>query len=364
MSPTGRDAVTIGLLTIGAELTGAPGAQEVGVSEAAVAYVNEELGGIDGIPMRLVVGEELADVGRAADCARRFVAEDAVAVFGLGLAWAEGGLPVLEEAGIPWLGAAINPAESRSPVSFPLIGGVPAEFAALARYFAERGARSVAAVAPDLPQVEESVALLRGFLARRGIEDLDVRIAASDPSSLRAEASDVAGSVDVVMPLLGGEEAAAFMVAAREVGIDAPLVFVGTAMDDAVFDAAGAAAEGTRHCAEFVAYDDDGDAQVREFRAALGRHSTYPPTSYAQGSFGCVMTIRDIALRIGAGRLDGAAIVEHLRTTPQPVFMSSAYRHDAAPADYPQLGNVACLVLERRGGRLVDVGGGWIDGWV
>lgn len=355
--------VTLGLLTIGADLTGAPGAQEVAVSQAAVRHVNEDLDGIDGHPLRLVVGEELGDVARARECARRFVAEGAIAVFGLGIAWADGGLPVLEEAGVPWLGAAINPAESTSPVSFPLIGGVPAELSALARHLAARGVRSVAVVAPDMPQVAEQTDRFRTFLARRGIRELEVRVVTTDAAQLARAARDVRDTGEVVMPLFGGEEAATFMVAAREEGIEAPLVFLGTAMDDAVFEAAGAAAEGTVHCAEFVAYDDDSDEQVRAFRAALARYSTFPPTSYAQGSFASVVTIGEIGRRIGADRLDGRAVVEHMRHERQPVFMSSDYWHRGAPADFPQLGNVDCLVLERRNGRLVDIDGGWINGW-
>jgi len=359
---SGRDPVTVGLLTIGAELTGAPGAQEVAVSEAAVQYVNDDLGGIGGRPLRLVVGEELADVERARECAERFVAEGAVVVFGLGVAWAEGGLPVLEAARVPWLGAAINAAEATSPVSFPLIGGVPAEFAALAHFLAERGAGSVVAVAPELPQVAEQASRLEELLGRRGIA-LDIRTVPTDPDSLARAARDTRGAADVVMPLLGGQEAAAFMTAAHEANLGATLVFVGTAMDDAVFDAAGPAAEGTIHCAEFLPYDDDSDEQVGAFREALARYCEYPPTSYAQGSFGCVVTIRDIGARIGPGRLDGEAVIRHLRTVRQPVFMSSDYSHADAPPEYPQLGNVDCLVLERRDGRLVDVGGGWINGW-
>lgn len=358
------EPIVLGLLTVGGGFPGTAGPQEVAVAEAAVQFVNNDRGGVDGRPIELLVEEEQADPERAAAAATSFVAAGVSVVFGLGVVWADAGLPILEEASLPWMGAAVNPREFTSPVSFPVIGGVPAEFAALARYFAESvGTRRFSVLSPDLPPADDAVDLLAAMLAGRGAEIVGRVPVALDAVDMEdALTQGLAASPDVVVPFLGGAQAVSVMRASGDAGSGVPLAFIGTAMeDDAVFTPAGDAAEGTLHCAEFLPYDDPSDPEVREFHEALARYSDFPPTSWAQGSFGSVVTIADVLATTGP---DPADVLAYLTDVDgQSVYMASSMSRSHAPDDFPQLTNVDCLMLERRDGRLVDVGGGWINGW-
>jgi len=358
------EPVALGLLTVGGGFPGTAGPQEVAVAEAAVQFPNNERGGVQGRPFELLVEEERADAGRAAEAARAFVEAGVSAVFGLGVVWADAGLPILEDASLPWMGAAVNPREFTSPVSFPLIGGVPAEFAALARHFAgSSGARRFSVVSPDLPPADDAVDLFASMLARRDAEIVGRVPVALDAVDMGAALSRaLEPSPDVVVPFLGGAQAVSVMEASSTAGSEVPLAFIGTAMeDDAVFTPAGDAADGTLHCAEFLPYDDPSHPEVREFHEALARYSDFPPTSWAQGSFGSVVTIADIIEATGPDPVDVLAYLTDV--DGQEVYMASSMARSNAPDDHPQLTNVDCLMLERRDGRLVDVGGGWINGW-
>lgn len=358
------EPIILGLLTVGGGFPGTAGPQEVAVAEAAVQFVNNERGGVGGRPIELMVEEEQADTERATAAARAFVDAGASAVFGLGVVWADAGLPVLEEASLPWLGAAVNTREFTSPVSFPVIGGVPAEFAALAKHFADgEGARRFAVLSPDLAPADDAVNLLASMLDSRGAEIVSRVPVALDAVDLGENLRQgLAPSPDIVVPFLGGPQAVSVMEASRDSGPGVPLAFIGTAMeDDAVFTPAGDAAEGTLHCAEFLPYDDPSDPEVREFHDALARYSDFPPTSWAQGSFGTVLTIADILGTTGPVPSDVLAYLTEV--DGQSVYMASSMARSHAPDDHPQLTNVDCLMLERRDGRLVDVGGGWINGW-
>jgi hypothetical protein len=74
------------------------------------------------------------------------------------------------------------------------------------------------------------------------------------------------------------------------------------------------------------------------------------------------MTICDIAERIEP--VEAGVVLEYLRGVErQPVFMGSSMARRHAPAEFPQLTNVECLIVRWDGTRLVDASGGWLNGW-
>jgi branched-chain amino acid transport system substrate-binding protein len=358
--PAASEPLVIGYVTMEG-FPGGPGPISRLAAQAAVEFVNRERGGVRGRPVALAVRDEGGSPEAAAACAREIVAAGAFAVMGMGAAWAHHGLPILEAAGVPWLGGAITGPEYTSPVSFPIIGGVPAETRALARYFGEREqVRRAAVLHLDVPEAGAGVDALLRDLADWGVGAVATVPLQLDLGDLDAAATRVTDHrPEAVFAIVGGDHTSPVMHALR----GHQLAFLGTAMDiERILGPAGDAAVGSLHCAEFLPYDDGRDPEVAVFRDAMDRYTDVPANSWGQGGFAGVMTICDIAARLEP--VAARPVLEYLRGVDgQPVFMGSSMARRHAPAEFPQLTNVDCLILRWDGTRLVDAGGDWVNGW-
>ena len=94
-------------------------------AQAAVDFVNAELGGIDGRPLELLTCDTGFSPEGSTACAQRLVSEGVVAVTGGIDVWGAS-IPVLESNEIPYIGGIpVSDAELRSPISFLFSGGSP-----------------------------------------------------------------------------------------------------------------------------------------------------------------------------------------------------------------------------------------------
>ena len=203
-------------------------------TDAAVAFINAELGGVDGHPIELVPCETDLGADKAQACARFMVEQHVVAVLdGLNLS-AGAATKVLEENDIPWVGGIpLDPAEMASPIAFQFSGGAPGAFVAFADDAATRlKAKRVAVVYANTPQisvaaVDYGVALLESY----GIDATEVAfdLTTQDYASIvqRAVESNpdaiLVGAADFACPKV--------MQAMADLGLDTPVYLVGSCAD-------------------------------------------------------------------------------------------------------------------------------------
>ncbi|MET0577122.1 MAG: ABC transporter substrate-binding protein, partial [Ilumatobacteraceae bacterium] len=123
---------------------------EIEVMVKALAESVNEDGGINGQPIEIIACNDQRDQNAAAACAREAVSEEVVAVLGIFSIFGDSILPVLEAAGIPYVGNSIlGASDSSSPVAFPLDGGVVGNGAAIGLELAESGCTGVGAIGYD-----------------------------------------------------------------------------------------------------------------------------------------------------------------------------------------------------------------------
>ncbi len=134
----------------------------------AAEELNAE-GGIDGRPVEIVKCNGENDPNTMAKCMRTAVEEEVVAlVAGINL-FGEQTLPILESAGIPWLGAEIV-AQFNSPVYW-LAGGDPASgFLTLAQGLVEGGCKTPGALLENFAAAKEAEGLWALGVAAAGAE--------------------------------------------------------------------------------------------------------------------------------------------------------------------------------------------------
>ncbi len=115
--------------------------------EAAFAWINAELGGVNGRPLRLETCITSFSVEQSQACAQRLVQAGAIAVMsGIDIT-ANGSMPVLEQNGVPLVGGVpATLAEMRSTNAYFFSGGIAGAYVAFAAHAHDQG-RSKLAIA-------------------------------------------------------------------------------------------------------------------------------------------------------------------------------------------------------------------------
>ncbi|MDP9820448.1 ABC transporter substrate-binding protein [Nocardioides massiliensis] len=225
------------------------------VVEAAVKKVNAD-GGINGSELKLVTCNEGFDPNMAADCAREAVNRDVAAVVGGFAGNGDVILPILEEAGIPWLGTPlISAGELTSAVSFPLSAGA-AGLAGLGLQAAKDGCKTVAAPSTETGTASTGLGLLIGAGAQAGgvkeVETIRMPPNVSDYSGIAQQAQ----GVDCVVMAAAGNVIAGFAAANASLGGTTKMYVMGASISQDILDAAGPVLEGIRTWSTFPVAED------------------------------------------------------------------------------------------------------------
>lgn len=149
---------------------GTSGTNMPGMPALARAYARavNARGGIDGHRLRIITCNDRNELIAAGTCARRAVTEGAVAVVGSYSLYGQSFMPVLEAAGIPYLGGyGVSTEEFRSALSYPVNGGQAALLAYNGKQLA-RDCERVALVRPETVDGDELPVLLDTGLAETG----------------------------------------------------------------------------------------------------------------------------------------------------------------------------------------------------
>ncbi|MEV7172397.1 ABC transporter substrate-binding protein [Streptomyces sp. NPDC093224] len=171
----------------GTKATNMPGM--TGMAKAYERWINAQ-GGLGGRRLRVLTCNEKNTPSGAADCARKAVAEKAVAVVGSYSQHGRAFMAPLEVEGIPFIGGyGVSSEEFQSPLSYPVNGGQPVLIAG-AGHQLSRACDQVALVRPDTIAGDTLPVLLNaGLRANKMADASDIR-AAEDSADFKPQASE------------------------------------------------------------------------------------------------------------------------------------------------------------------------------
>ncbi|MBA4863384.1 ABC transporter substrate-binding protein [Streptomyces sp. PSKA54] len=203
--------------TSASSLTGAPvkvmvwapentqGSAQPGVRVTAQAYekwINDN-GGIKGGPLKVITCNEKGDPDEAENCAQKAVSEGVVAVVGSYSLAGDRYMPILEKAGIPYIGGTgVSAAEFSNPLSFPVNGGTPVVFTAHGQQLAEEGCKKISGVRYDVAAAAIVIKFLTLGATSAGAKapkDLKVPLTATDLAPQVAAATKGSDCVSVIL---------------------------------------------------------------------------------------------------------------------------------------------------------------------
>lgn len=268
-------------------------------AEAAAQYANENLGGIAGRPIELVICKNAEEPTSARDCGNQMVEQNVAAVVvtttGLGSIIA----PIVTAAGIPYVTAlGGSQAEITSDNSFVLTAGSNTS-QAMANYAAEQGWKTVVAYTIDSPAATGSLENMGAPRFRSaGIDFEIIRIPFGAPDATPQVSAGLDKDPDGVLVYGESTVCTSVLKALNTLGSSAQAISPQTCAAPEVVDAVGTA--GVENMKIFSSADtvsDDPESVL--FRAVMDKYTPDTPTQgFAvagyQGVIGLVRATADL----------------------------------------------------------------------
>ncbi|MEU4147236.1 ABC transporter substrate-binding protein [Streptomyces parvulus] len=376
---SGDDPITV--MTWAPQDTGAtnkPGMPAL--AQAYARWINDQ-GGLDGRRLNVLTCNDHNDSVAAAKCARLAVKENAVAVVGSYSQHADSFFPVLEGAGIPYIGGyGITNTEFTSPLSYPVNGGQPALLAGLGSTLA-RTCGPVALVRPDTIAGDQLPVLLDSGLTSGGHERAQDQRAAEDATeydgqSQRALERTTTDPDDrgCVVPVLG-DRTGTFMDSFRRARAEHPDVRTATVLgsvDQTTINASGGPSgpyEGAYVTGWYPSVSDPAWNGMKKVikEEAFGDNDIDAADAGVQTTYIAYTVLAEVVESLGDGEvsadtvrraLDGGLKVGTGGLTPS---LQWTFADKLASVGFPRLVNAEVTLQVVREGRLVSAREGAVD---
>ena len=299
-------------------------------AEAAAAWVNAELGGVDGHPVEIRSCTVMFDAEQSRLCALEMVAEGVVALVGGVHVLSDAADPILEQSGLVSIGGIpANLVEQRSPNAFFFSGGDAGALAGFMAHAAENGRTKVAlAYAEDIESFEVAA---RDYGAAIGVSlGLEVELIpfsffATDYVPVITRAQDV--GADAVVVLASTAACVPVMRAASDLALDAQLYLTGACAGTSVVDAAGDTMVGVVFNSEGAV--DGADVEGSLYQAVIDRYADEPAGGAGTVGFRGFMNLYGLLVEAGADDATSPTLRELARSAvDRPSFWGHPYTCD------------------------------------
>jgi branched-chain amino acid transport system substrate-binding protein len=337
-------------------------------AEAAVGYVNAELGGAGGRPLRLETCVTDGSPEQSSACANQLLERHPVAFVGETELGTAGSVPIIERAGIPLVGAAgVTPEliSSKSAYAFGL--DAVGDWAGWTKYLTtDGGARTINLLNIDIPAAGVFEAVVRSVAQANGAtvgKVVSLPLGASDASSQMAAVAQ--GNPDVVMAVTSAQLCVPVAQAHAGIAPATKLFLPGICASPQTFSAAGSAMEGAYIGLGSLNPYDASEPQVAIYRRALQTYGgdEVPLSQFAGNAFTAVMNLKDIVDQLDPASVTGANIATAIRAgVTVPSFMTDTYTCDQRLTFSPVTCSKGRRVFEVSGGQLTNLSDTWYDG--
>jgi branched-chain amino acid transport system substrate-binding protein len=342
-------------------------------SEAALAYVNAELDGVHGRPLRFETCITNSSPESSTACANQMVERRVVAVLGgvdLGSAAA---LPVLKAAGIPYVATTpLLPADFTTDGAFTLDPGGLGVAASAVFAVDELKVQRVAVLHDDSPQGRQlAEVFVRPALLQRGLLADRIQLfpeKADAPDLAPAVAAATQSKPDAVIVVFPPQACPRIMQAFSSLGVKAHAFYIGRCAAPAVVAAGGPGAEGAYFFSSILhpdAHADDPEValyvqKVKEF----GEKGVDPRNYDVARGFATTMTFHRRLLTLEADAISAASITAAFRgAVDVPSYMGHAFTCDGRQGvpGFVSLCNSHVRVYQLVEGRFRDASADWIS---
>ncbi|MER5637517.1 ABC transporter substrate-binding protein [Kitasatospora sp. NPDC002227] len=349
-----------------------------GMTDLAEAVGRElaEKGGLAGHPVHILTCNDHNTADGATDCARQAVDAHVIAVAGSYSQYGTSFMPLLETAGIPYVGGyGLSTPEYSSPLSYPVAGGMPALVAGNGRQLVAAGCKTVSLVRPDTRAGDTLTGFLAAALRPEQIKLTDIKSPekSNDYTDVVQQAIGDDRPGHCVTSALGAEPTSNLLDPYRRLP-HRNTVFSSVigSVQQSVVDSTGG--DGGPLGGAYVTgwYPPESshvwDALRGTLRTYTRGQAVDPSDPGVQTTWVAYEVLRQAAARIGPGKaltarslrsvLDGGEPIETAGATPP---LSWGMTNMLPNADSPRLVNTSVTFQQVQGGRLVEQQNTFVD---
>jgi branched-chain amino acid transport system substrate-binding protein len=352
-----KSPVTVGFITDNG-VAGLQGEPFVNAMQAAVGFINGNLGGIDGHPLRVKSCQITQSAQQGTVCAQAILNDPAVNSFVTG-ADSFGDTEILNTiAGKKPMFTAISsgPSDAAAHHVFGFNGGIIAA-ASMLTYVADQKPHRVSIIGPNDPVTSQIVGGWKEVLKGLGVSNITISLFSLGSTDLTGPivASGASHADLVMLAVTNTAPCITVAKALQSIGISKPTVALGNCADPAVKAALG----DLPHWTYFYAYKNtlapDPSGQVTAYQQAVQK---YANVSLANTNF---------APTVFATFIDLAAVLNKAGATASPAQIEAATKAFTGPAflgpSRLQFGSPPFAGLGTAAGRLYNYEGGgtWAD---
>jgi len=361
--PSGTaDAVVLGFVNMEGAASGSFPEAATG-ARAAVELVNDELGGVDGRPLRLETCTTNGTPESSRSCAQKLLAADPVAVVsGIDLG-ADASVPLVTGAGVPYVsGSPTLAGELTTAGAFAFTGGTAADLLGIGDHLIERQrVRSIHVLHEDLPGLLNAAISAAGDIFRA--KDVRVKLVAE-----KADAADFAptltaaagGDPDALIVVFPAQACARVLRAAQSLGITTPTYYVGACASEGVVRGGGDSLAHAFFASGFLpVFDEGGGEDGQAFRDGVPRAQRSPVSLAA---FSAVLNVARL-LQDGTPPEPESLLAALRATKDEPGALAHPYTCDGRQLPLLQaVCNSHVRLLQHRDGGFADALGAWVSG--
>lgn len=330
--------------------------------DAHVQAINDA-GGIDGRKIEVEYCNDAFNPNTGAACARSAVSDGVVAVVGAAGSQAGAALPILEQAGIPWLAGAGSggPVEGQSPVSYPIHGGTQAMQVGMGRLLADRGATNIAVIVADAAAAYAAAEDIAHGAEAGGADSYRILAPLGAPDFSAVASSALAKHPDAVAVASTATDAPRIIQAVRQAGFKGNISTLANIFRPADQKALGDNADNVFVTSSAVPVTNTDVPEVQEFLDGMKKYHPEAVTDNGSlGTWSAVTFFVEIVKRLD-GDVTPKAITDLLDNLDEPIVIGTVpdYNGVADPPlvkEYPRLPSFLAYVSEAKDGTLVQDG--------
>jgi branched-chain amino acid transport system substrate-binding protein len=336
-------------------------------AEAALKYVNTELGGAAKRPLKLESCVTDGSPEQSSACANQLLEKHPVAFVGETELGTAGSVPIIEKAGVPLVGAAgVTPELVLSKDAYAFGLDAVGDWSGWTKYLATDGkAKTINVINLDIPVAPVFEKVIRSVAEANGAKVekvVSLPLSATDASAQMAAATD--GNPDVIMAVTTAQLCVPVAQAHESIAPQTKLFLPGICASPQTISAAGSAMDKALIGTGSLNAYDTSKPEVATYRRALDTYGNKVPLSdFAANAFTAVMNLKALIDKIGPTNVTPAAITKAIKAGRDvPSFLTDTYTCDGTVVSSP----ITCVrgrrVLEVNGTTLTTLSDQWYDG--
>lgn len=338
--------------------------QYVAGAKAAISYVNDELGGIKGHPLKLYECNTgaLGQTAPTAACAQKVAAQHPIMVLGVALAYGLAGEQIMTAHQIPTAMLPAQPPDFANPENFPPGGGGLVEWQAQGAYAAQQLHAKTASTLQQTSPLAATVKAQIKIGLGSGVKVNNV-VAPGFAIDLPSIVKAVQSKPDALIP--GGISAGpAGVQSLKQIGAQGfpsdHIILNMSGADGPTLQQAGSALSGAVFSFEVVPWTVSSDPQVATYLKEYANYGTAGATDqsgFTEVGFATVIELWTAANKV-SGDVTAPSLLSYLKTASVPGFLSHGLGAKPSPG-YPGIRNPYIFMVKAQNGSLVPVSGKW-----